>query len=141
LSRTHGMLYPRFGRNESVARNVAVARAKVQSLEAAVKAESTQSQGVSVAGAQQNQLKRQVYTAFLAQAEQLRTAAEESASAHILFQSVPPQQPVATHGALSLIIGFLSGVFVAAGTLVLRDGSWNKDPHYCCVCNQSITRQ
>jgi polysaccharide biosynthesis transport protein len=112
---------------QSIARNVAIARAKVQSLEAAVQAESTQSQGASVAGAQQKQLtadleaKRQVYTAFLTQAEQLRTAAEESTSAHILFQAVPPQRPAATYGALSLIIGFLSGVFAAAGTLFLRD--------------------
>ena len=112
---------------QSVARNVAIARAKVQSLEAAVQAESTRSQGVSVSGVQQKQLsndleaKRQVYTAFLTQAEQLRTAAEQSASAHILFQAVPPQRPTATYGALSLIIGFLSGVFTAAGTLVLRD--------------------
>jgi succinoglycan biosynthesis transport protein ExoP len=112
---------------QSVARNVAIARAKVQSLEAAVQAESTQSQGVSVAGAQQKQLttdleaKRQVYTAFLTQAAQLRTSAEQSASAHILFQAVPPQRPAATYGALSLIIGFFGGMFAAAGTLVLRD--------------------
>jgi succinoglycan biosynthesis transport protein ExoP len=121
LNRENELIYA------SVARNVAIARAKVQSLEAAVRSESTRSHDVSVAGVEQKQLmsdldaKRQLYVGFLTHAEQLRTGAERSASAHILFQAVPPQRPAATYGALSLIIGFIGGVFAAAGTLVLRD--------------------
>jgi capsular exopolysaccharide synthesis family protein len=111
----------------SVARNVAIARAKVQALETAVRIGSARSQDVSKASAEQRQLssdldaKRQVYLAFLTHAEQLRTEAEGSASAHILFQAVPPKEPVSTYGTLSVIIGFLGGIFLCAGTLVLRD--------------------
>ena len=117
---------------QSVARNVVIARAKVQSLEEAVQAESSRSQGASVSGVQEKRLrddleaKRQVYTAFLTQAEQLRSQAVEWASAHILFQAVPPERPVATYGTLSLIIGFLGGLFTVAGTLVLRDAFGTK---------------
>jgi succinoglycan biosynthesis transport protein ExoP len=121
LNRENDLIYA------SVARNVAIARAKVQSLETAVKNESTRSHDISVAGVEQKQLvsdldaKRQLYLGFLTHAEQLRTGAERSASAHILFQAVPPQRPAATYGALSLLIGFIGGVFTAAGTLVLRE--------------------
>jgi polysaccharide biosynthesis transport protein len=64
--------------------------------------------------------KRQLYVAFLSQAGQVRIAAEQIPTAHVLFQAVPPEKPLHAFGMISLMLGFVGGVAGAAGIVVLR---------------------
>jgi polysaccharide biosynthesis transport protein len=111
----------------SIERNVSIAQAKVNTLELAVRTENGQSQDMSNANVTQKQLvadvetKRQAFLAFLTQAGQLRGGAEQSLSAHILFQAVPPVRPVNTFATLSLLLGFMSGITISAGSILFRD--------------------
>ena len=93
----------------------------------AVQTETTTAQTTSTAGATLRQLtgdleaKRQIYVSFLTQAGQARLAAEQSPTAHILFQAVPPQLPAHSFGMISLVLGFFCGVTGAAGIAIMRN--------------------
>ena len=112
---------------EAAARDVEIARARVQSLERAAQEEAARSQSTAIAGQTLRQLtaeldaKRQQYAAFLANAEQARLAAVQSSTAHILYGAVPPQQPAMSFGLLSLVFGVIGGVLGSSGLIVLRN--------------------
>lgn len=111
---------------ESLARDVQVARAKVDALSASISTELTAAQDSTVAGAEMRQLmgdldaKRQLYVTFFSQAGQARVAAEQTPTAHMLFTALPPERPFRTFGAMSLMAGFFCGVAGASAMVVLR---------------------
>ncbi len=110
----------------SLSRAIQVARAQVQALEVTVQKESETAHISAVDAATLRQLtadleaKRQQDVAFSTQAGQLRAAAEQATTAHILFQGVPPQLPTHSFGVLSLLLGFFAGVSGSAGIVVFR---------------------
>jgi len=116
----------------SLNRNVQITRARVDALEAAVKKEFDMAQASTVDTATLKQLtgdleaKRQLYVDFLKGAAQARLAAARSPSARILFQAVAPQRPAYSLGAVSIVLGFLSGTVGAAGYLVMRSSLGRK---------------
>ncbi|MGE4047311.1 MAG: GumC family protein, partial [Acetobacteraceae bacterium] len=112
---------------DAAARNVEVARARVQSLEQAVQGEAARSQSSTIAGQTLRQLtaeldaKRQHYSTFLANAEQVRLAAVQAPTAHLLYEAVTPQRPAMSFGILSLVFGFIGGLLGSSGLIVLRN--------------------
>jgi succinoglycan biosynthesis transport protein ExoP len=111
---------------DSISRNVQIARAHVQALQTAVQKESEIAEDSTVAGATLKQLtgdldaKRQLNIAFLTRATQVRLAALQAPSARILFQGVSPQRPVHSFGELSLLFGFLGGILLSSGIIIMR---------------------
>jgi polysaccharide biosynthesis transport protein len=110
----------------SIARNVKIARARVEALEATVRKETNVAQASTEAGATLRQLtsdleaKRQLFVAFLTGAGQARLAAVQAPSARILFPAVPPRKPMHSFGIASIVFGFFAGVVGASGIVVLR---------------------
>jgi polysaccharide biosynthesis transport protein len=110
----------------SLARDVQVARAKVDALTASIGSELKVANDTTVAGTMMKQLvsdldaKRQLYIAFFTQAGHARVAVEQMPTAHVLFAAVPPERPRSSYGLVSIVIGFLAGVGGAAGLIVLQ---------------------
>jgi capsular exopolysaccharide synthesis family protein len=109
----------------AVKRNVDIARANVQAMEAAVATESAQAQTASIGSAVLYNLKadaeakRQMYISFGTRSEQTKLATAQLPSARILFPAAP--MPTHSFALLSLIFGFVGGMFSAIAWIVLRE--------------------
>jgi succinoglycan biosynthesis transport protein ExoP len=110
----------------SISRGVEIARARVQALEAAAQKETEAAQVSTVASITLKQLtsdleaKRQLYVEFLKNAGQAQLGAVRAPSARILFPGVAPPKPVQSLGAVSLLLGFFSGIVGSAGIITIR---------------------
>ncbi len=110
----------------SLSREVQVASAKVAALESAVQTESAAAQADTVASTTLKQLvddveaKRRLYVELVARTGQMRIAAEQLPTAHVMFRAVPPSLPLHSFGLLSLSLGFIAGTIGAAGVSLLR---------------------
>ncbi len=116
----------------SIARDLKIARAKVDALEATTRSDATIAQETSVEGSTLRQLtgdldaKRQLFVEFVKRAGQMQIAAEQAPLAHILYQAVPAQLPVYSPGALALLLGLMAGMVGAAGTILTRSALGTK---------------
>ncbi len=110
----------------ALARDVAVAKSKVQILTAMVSQASHAAMTTSGEGSELKMMlagleaKRALNTHFAEQAGQMRLAGEQAQQARVMFPAMPPQMPARTYGALSLTLGFCAGFIGAGGFVVGR---------------------
>ena len=110
----------------ALSRAAVMARSNVEELQRVIKEESARAQTSMVDSSTLKQLtgsveaKRQLLVSFTQIAGQVRVAAEQSPTAHILFQAVPPEKPVRAFGILSIMIGFFAGITGSGAFVVMR---------------------
>ena len=116
----------------SIARDLKIARAKVDALEAVTRNDAGVAQKSSTEGSALRQLtgdldaKRQLFIEFVKRTGQMQIAAEQAPLAHILYPAVPAQLPAYSSSALALLLGLAGGMVGAAGMVLLRDAFGTK---------------